>query len=351
MPYAGGKNPYKPGTLESLIWRSQQRTARRRQRDHEPSDTLDAVPSSLYKSAKLMGAVKTAVRTATQTQESRPMVAQASGACQESFSSIRRKEIPRSLTATLSNVPQRTYVTGDSGQLTIRDGAQEFLPIFDYLRNSDLIALPQVLGAAAGNRGAFIGGKAQIMLTNHSSAVMICMLYVTTPKVLTSKLPHTSFLDGAALSGDSDAYTNFGMRPGDSPYFRDLHRVRKVIKFCLGPGETHIHYHDYNVDKLLDDQDETYDSATDEYDPEWTVNFSLLVHGNAATSSTGGADTTTAGGQLNIVYMSRYRMKFFELAANVEDIVTNAGLPTKGSITERVYGLDSDAPANVNTGD
>lgn len=305
------------------------------------------VAQTAFKAAKM---VAKAAAAKSLTERHSPQMDILSGECQESFSSIRRKQVPRSLTPVLAAVAQRTNITSDSGQLTVRDGATEFFQVLEMMSQSEVTALAGVLGASENAKGVYIGGNLEVLFTNHSSGTQFCKLYVLIPRIMTNDGPNTSFDDGVAnLSADGDGYTNFGMRPGDSPLFRDRYRVSKLIKFCLAPGQSHMHHHKYDVDKLLDDLTEQEEQVT-QFLPEWTICFVLQSHGIAATSSTGGTTTTTAGGQFNYCWNKRHRMKFFALD-EPEDLFLTNGLPTKDSITERVYNTDTSAPENVNTGD
>lgn len=336
-------------------WRRADRRPQPRSRGRRGDNpNLDAqVPNRLFKAAKLMGKVAQATRTATQARQNRPQLDVLGGECQESFSKVRRKEVPKSLENTLDGAPQHTVLRGDSGQLVIRDGATEFFQLPPLLPQSEVVLLALNAGAQplAQPKGVYIGGKAQYMFTNHSSGAQMCKLYIVVPRENTNKGPNPSFADGLseAALGAADQYTTFGARPGDSAYFRDRYRILKVISFCLSPGETHMHYHDYNVDKIFDDFTEDDENIT-EWLAEWTIGFCLSSHGVAATSSTGGDTTTTADGQINYVYSHKHRMKFFNLT-DKESYLDSMSLPAKGTITTRVYNQDTSAPENVNTGD
>lgn len=298
-----------------------------------------------------MGKVAQAVRTATEQTRARPSLDILGGECQESFSKIRRKEVPTSLMNAVAGAPQHTILNGDSGQWTVRDGAQEFFQLDPFLGQTELTALTTNSGAGTGDRGVYLGGKFQLMVTNHSSGTQVCSLYIMTPRENTNQGPNPSFADGIseAVLGAADSYTSFGTRPGDSAYFRERYNIRKVVMFCLAPGQTHIHKMDYDVDKILDDFSESDEQIT-QWLAEWTVGFALMAHGIAATSSTGGADTTTADGQLNYVYSRKHRIKHFSLT-DAEAFFDGSGLPAKGTITSRVYNTDTSAPENVNFGD
>lgn len=316
------------------------------------SANLDAtVPQQLFKSAKLMGQVAQAVGTATNAARKRPTLDILGGDCQESFCTIRRKEVPKALQSTLKAIPQRMLNHSDSGQVAIRDGATEFFEITPFLTQGDVRQLPTDLGGVdSNNRMVYIGGGMELLLTNHSGGTQFCKLYILIPRIANNKGPTNAFSEGTAtLTSIADSHTHFGMRPGDSPYFRDLFRVYKVITFCLSPGQSHKHFFKYDVDKILDDITESYEFIAG-WLPEWTVSFVLQCHGIAATSATGGDTTTTAGGQINYIWVKRHRAKFFSLDEG-EDIFLSTLLPTKGSVTERVYQPETNAPEAVNTGD
>lgn len=320
----------------------------KRRRGH--GDNAGDVSFSTVANTVAAAASATAAVLGTQTKQQRAHGLTIPGECQLTYSALHRHRLSRTLKTALSGAPTKLKVINDSGQITVRDGAQEFFEINSIMALSEL---DDIIGTDWGGsntaaRAACLGGNMELMLTNHSSAVLRCILYVLVPKRDTIVNAPTSVINGFTMMGSDQATAEtFGIRPGDSTVYNAAWHAIEAIQFCLSAGQTHIHKHNYDVEQLLDGGAEL---PTQTYQTRWTVNFCLLVHGVAATSSTGGDTTTTSDGQLNYVWSKKLRWKFFEFSDGTELDVARA-IPAAATITSRMYNPDTGAAENVGTGD
>lgn len=305
--------------------------------------------SNVAAAVNAAAAATTVLRSQTRSQ-TRTQGHTIAGECQLSYSALHRHRIPGSLKGALAGAPVKLKIKNDSGQFTVRDGSQEFFEINSIMAVTEI---DEILGddwgaSSTTARAACLGGTMEIMLTNHSSGVLRCILYAMVPKKDTITNPSATYVAGFTNMGSTAGVAEtFGMRPGDSPPFNDNWHIIQAEQFCLSAGQTHIHKHTYDVEQLLEGGTEL---PTQVYQKKWTVNFGFLCHGVAATSSTGGDTTTTADGQLNYVWNKKLRWKFFDFddGAAIDSAML---VPAAASVTTRMYNPDTGAVADVGTGD
>lgn len=338
--------------MENYIWQSQQRAKRRRSAGGDQHGTLQA---ALAKAART--AVRTKLRSgsATTTTETKdPQMDILHGECQESFSRFRRRGfLPRGAKTAVAASALRERFYNDSRQELVRDGLQEHFNLAQINNKVELDALYAASGATNSAQMVYLGGRAEIMITNHSSGVLRFFLYVCGRKQdgdigLSNQVFATGIGDIPGAVSD-DAALNFGMRPSDSPLFREHVRVIKVIPFCLSAGQTHIHRHHYDVQQLYAPIVESGALTAIEQTRDWYVDFFVIVHGVATTTATGGDTTTLGDGQFNVVQFKKHRYKFIDLAAGPA-VSFQVELPATGATT-RMYNPDTGAVGDINVGD
>lgn len=296
--------------------------------------------------AKKRTKTKSKTKTITKNKPSFSVVSM--GECTDSFSKIVSKKLPKSLKASLKAAPLNYTNENGGGQVAIADGEQRTATLFNFLTNGDLDTLATAANQT-GNAGimAYLGGKAQLMITNHGSSTCRFLLYVVRTKRDSNGSANDKYLEGIDDTGGSaTSYTDFGARPAMSYEFRLFKKVHKVVAFCLAPGQTHVHHLDYKVKKLWNPGLSTQSDQT--YLKGWTVEIMLISHGVAAVDSVG-ANATTADGQYNYVWSKQHKLK--SIAAADAKTTFTVALPTKNTITTRLYNTDTSAVGNVDVGD
>lgn len=284
----------------------------------------------------------------TQTRQQRVSAHTIPGECQLSYSAIRRRRVPRTVLNALVGAPVKLKIVNGSNQIDVSDGAQVYPELQSIMAVDEIgqIIADDWGGSDANARAVCMGGTFELMLTNHSSGVLRCILYVCIPKRDTTQSAPASFTAGfTAMGSDVATAQTFGMRPGDSPLFNEQWHIVSANQFCLSAGQTHIHKHDYDVEQILSGGTEL---PTQTYQKAWTVNFFLSVHGVATAAAAG--NVTTGDGQLNLVWNRKIRWKFFEFQEGAE-VDTARAIPAAGTITSRMYNPDTGAVGDIGVGD
>lgn len=265
----------------------------------------------------------------------------ATGECSSSSSSVHTHRLSEAVYGSLTQIADNFTNSSSGTQVNVVDGQTLSTVLATLCDTTELVAIQQVTSAATNSKFAYLGGKCQIMITNHGNTTGFFKLWVLRQRVASTLVATTAYSQGVDQEGGtSTSYTDFGSSPIHSNEFRRFKGVRKLVKFCLAPGQTHTHTFYNDIHAIFDGTLTTY--TNNSLHPLWTTEFMLQVHGQAACDSSG-ANVTTAGVQYNFIVAKRHHSKQIEEFAPV--VVYNTTLPTKGSITEDVYNTDTSAKA------
>ena len=291
---------------------------------------------------------KTRTKTATQTRKKTRVAVMPTGECSDSFFKYGKNNLAPGIRQALKSAPMNVINTNSGGQIVVPDGEQKANVLVNFLDDTELDALfTAASNAASTGKVVYMGGEMDFMITNHSSATLRFAIYVISQRRDVNESAVEKWSGGIDDTGGSATnYSDFGSRPFHSYEFNLWKKVLTVVPFCLAPGQTHVHHFKYARKRVYNTGTSGQTSLA--YLKGWTLEFLVVAHGVAATDSTG-ASTTLADGQFNYIWAKRHKVK--SLADKAPLMTYTNGLPTKGTITTRLYNTDTSAVANVDTTD
>lgn len=326
-----------------------ERTAqvRRLSRQAQRNMAIQARRSPLAVAAKARGRVGTKTRTMTKKKPGYAVVGM--GECTDSFFKMRSHRLSGALMKVLKTVPVHTINATPAGaQVVIPDGAQDMTVIGTFMDNGQFDSLVSTTTSSAHSSIiAYLGGKCTAMITNHGSSTIKIKLYDVLTKRDYANGAVNAILDGVDQAGGSaTSYTDIGVVPKNSPEYRCFKKTLKVTLICLAPGQTHNHHINYDVHRLWNANIAA--NTAEDYIGGWTLEVLAISQGVAACDSTG-ANVTTSDGQYNYIFTRQSSFKIID--RNISIHTYSSSLPTKGSITTRLYNTDTSAVGNVDTTD
>lgn len=272
------------------------------------------------------------------------------GEVTDSSSSIGGNALPKGLRDTLKICPSNFINDTGGGQIVVADGEQRCATLLTFLNKTELDTLSTAVGnAGSAGKLAYLGGRGDLMITNHGSGTLRFYLYVVITRRDSDGSAPTKFLEGIDdTGGTATSYTDFGARPHMSYEYKIFKKTHAIVAFNLAPGQTHVHHFTSNAKRIYDSGTAAQVVGGIVYLKGWTTELMVISHGVAACDSVG-ANVTLSDGQFNYIWTKRHHVK--SVQDKVALMTFTSTLPAKNTITTRLYNTDTSAPENVNTGD
>lgn len=252
----------------------------------------------------------------------------------------------RKVATRLKIYPKQTYFVNASAQCAVAIGLQNILDIsigsigqlaacFNQLN-------PQggAISAANGNvyntsRWYLTDIYSEISFSNSSSNIAFVDFYEWAVRDDTGVLPSTLWSEGlqdgtGALAGN--LYKTVGLSMMDAiTAVGVFYRLKKIHKFILNPGQTHVHVHKSNLCRLIDNyMIGAGDAQTTGYLTNITTVYSMVAHGGIASIPASG--TVTYGPcNIDVIQQTRLHAKFAPY--NVSKMYITNTLPATGLLS------------------